>query len=351
MALDGIRNFVSNNGIQKTVRDIKAGNYWDAVKSGTADVLDLLGGISTVRQLPVLKNHRYIEPITELQDIPQASNNGRSYVVNVGLTKDYSKSPSLFAKRLDSGGAERAGYPTIALPQLHSGTGPHMNLVRRGNDHLIGKSLGTYIEEYTPTQETSGQLYGISRIDLGSNHPVLDNSAIPRRYLDVNPGRFIDDMEQLSDVEKRDVLDHELHHTIDLIFRGPSRQYSPMGKFIDFSKLDKGPDPNYFRDRINVNGSSWNEVAPRVTQLKNFLGINNGKTLMTPEGLKRGFEKYLQSKRFDNDMSTLYNAITDWKEFAKWVNSFVPSIGAYAIIRDEDDNVIGNEKVNKYEIY
>jgi hypothetical protein len=61
---------------------------------------------------------------------------------------------------------------------------------------------------------------------------------------------------KLTSEEKRDVLDHELHHTIDLVFRGPKRQYSPMGKFLDFSKLDKGPNPNYFGEHIFVNGSS-----------------------------------------------------------------------------------------------
>lgn len=66
-----------------------------------------------------------------------------------------------------------------------------------------------------------------------------------------------------------------------------------MGKFLDFSKLDKGPNPNYFGEHIFVNGSSWNEVAPRVTQIKNFLGITDGKTLMTPESLRQGFESIL----------------------------------------------------------
>lgn len=155
---------------------------------------------------------------------------------------------------------------------------------------------------------------------------------------------------KLTSEEKRDVLDHELHHTIDLVFRGPKRQYSPMGKFLDFSKLDKGPNPNYFGEHIFVNGSSWNEVAPRVTQIKNFLGITDGKTLMTPESLRQGFEKYIESGRFDNDISTLYNAVTNWEEFAKWVNASVPSIGAYVLVRGSDGKIHG-EKVEKHNIY
>lgn len=187
-------------------------------------------------------------------------------------------------------------------------------------------------------------------------HPVLDNSSTPRYWfnsgvvdiIDYNGKKIVNknidrSYSKLTSEEKRDVLDHELHHTIDLVFRGPKRQYSPMGKFLDFSKLDKGPNPNYFGEHIFVNGSSWNEVAPRVTQIKNFLGITDGKTLMTPESLRQGFEKYIESGRFDNDISTLYNAVTNWEEFAKWVNASVPSIGAYVLVRGSDGKIHGEK--------
>ena len=372
LAADGVRNFVGNNGIQKTYKEVKAKNYGKAILSGAVDTLDLLGGYGLAKKIfdinrnliksyrTYLFNNKYLSVPNNSPKFSQTSNN---YVIKVGPTKDYSESPSLFAQRLDLGGAERVGYPKYALPKLHSGTGPHMEIVIQNNKNLINKSIGTYVDKYIPTQETSGKFIGVGSIEPNSMHPILDNSSVPRHYFNSGVVDIIDESgkkivsknvdrpySKLTPEEKRDILDHELHHTIDLIFRGPDRQYSPMGKFLDFSKLDKGPNPDYFKDHVFVNGSSWNEVAPRVTQIKNFLGITDGKTLMTAESLKRGFEKYIESGRIDNDISTLYNAVTDWEEFAKWVNASVPAIGAYVLVRGKDNKISG-KKVDKHNIY
>lgn len=40
LSLDGLRNLTTDNGVQKTIREAKAGNTWNAVKSGVGDVLD-----------------------------------------------------------------------------------------------------------------------------------------------------------------------------------------------------------------------------------------------------------------------------------------------------------------------
>lgn len=277
LTADGARNLFSKNGIQKTYREAKVGNYGKAALSGAVDILDLLGGYNLSKKI-------------------------------INKTK---------------------------------------NLIKL----------------FSFTQETRGRFAGVGHIEPSSMHPVLDNSSTPRYWfnsgvvdiIDYNGKKIVNknidrSYSKLTSEEKRDVLDHELHHTIDLVFRGPKRQYSPMGKFLDFSKLDKGPNPNYFGEHIFVNGSSWNEVAPRVTQIKNFLGITDGKTLMTPESLRQGFEKYIESGRFDNDISTLYNAVTNWEEFAKWVNASVPSIGAYVLVRGSDGKIHG-EKVEKHNIY
>lgn len=354
---------------KKTYREAKVGNYGKAALSGAVDILDLLGGYNLSKKIinktkNLIKLFSFNNKYQNIyNDFPKLSQTSNRYIINVGPTKDYSESPSLFAKRLDSGRAKRVGYPEYALPELHSGIGPHMQIVKKYNDNLIGESLGTYVERYTPTQETRGRFAGVGHIEPSSMHPVLDNSSTPRYWfnsgvvdiIDYNGKKIVNknidrSYSKLTSEEKRDVLDHELHHTIDLVFRGPKRQYSPMGKFLDFSKLDKGPNPNYFGEHIFVNGSSWNEVAPRVTQIKNFLGITDGKTLMTPESLRQGFEKYIESGRFDNDISTLYNAVTNWEEFAKWVNASVPSIGAYVLVRGSDGKIHG-EKVEKHNIY
>jgi hypothetical protein len=46
----------------------------------------------------------------------------------------------------------------------------------------------------------------------------------------------------------------------------------------------------------------------------------------------------------------LYNAVTDWEEFAKWVNASVPAIGAYVLVRGKDNKISG-KKVDKHNIY
>lgn len=234
-------------------------------------------------------------------------------------------------------------------PELYTPPKPTIPLETRINDlkEANPSKYRDYISTLTSSansgNEEARELLGKVGEDAARQRRGYDGKKIVNKNIDRSYSK-------LTSEEKRDVLDHELHHTIDLVFRGPKRQYSPMGKFLDFSKLDKGPNPNYFGEHIFVNGSSWNEVAPRVTQIKNFLGITDGKTLMTPESLRQGFEKYIESGRFDNDISTLYNAVTNWEEFAKWVNASVPSIGAYVLVRGSDGKIHG-EKVEKHNIY
>lgn len=45
LTADGTRNFFSGNGIQKTYREAKAGNYGKAILSGIGDTLDIAGVI------------------------------------------------------------------------------------------------------------------------------------------------------------------------------------------------------------------------------------------------------------------------------------------------------------------
>lgn len=50
LTADGVRNSISNNGVQKTYREAKAGNYRKAILSGIGDMLDIGGGINLVRR-------------------------------------------------------------------------------------------------------------------------------------------------------------------------------------------------------------------------------------------------------------------------------------------------------------
>lgn len=48
LTIDGVRNALSDNGIQKTINYATDGNWGRAAASGTVDVLDLLGGVGLV---------------------------------------------------------------------------------------------------------------------------------------------------------------------------------------------------------------------------------------------------------------------------------------------------------------
>lgn len=196
LTADGARNLFSKNGIQKTYREAKVGNYGKAALSGAVDILDLLGGYNLSKKIinktkNLIKLFSFNNKYQNIyNDFPKLSQTSNRYIINVGPTKDYSESPSLFAKRLDSGGAKRVGYPEYALPELHSGIGPHMQIVKKYNDNLIGESLGTYVERYTPTQETRGRFAGVGHIEPSSMHPVLDNSSTPRYWFNSGSSRY-----------------------------------------------------------------------------------------------------------------------------------------------------------------
>lgn len=63
LTTDGIRNAFSKNGVQKTVREAKAGNYGKAILSGAGDVLDIVGGFNLSKKaIPLVKNNIYHVP-------------------------------------------------------------------------------------------------------------------------------------------------------------------------------------------------------------------------------------------------------------------------------------------------
>lgn len=51
LTADGARNLFSKNGIQKTYREAKVGNYGKAALSGAVDILDLLGGYNLSKKI------------------------------------------------------------------------------------------------------------------------------------------------------------------------------------------------------------------------------------------------------------------------------------------------------------
>lgn len=50
LTVDGARNLLSGNGVQKTYREAKAGNYGKAALSGIGDILDIGGGVGLLKR-------------------------------------------------------------------------------------------------------------------------------------------------------------------------------------------------------------------------------------------------------------------------------------------------------------
>lgn len=60
LTADGVRNALSGEGVQKTYRLAKEGNYWGATKSGVVDALDLYGGYGLLKTGTNAFKNRYL---------------------------------------------------------------------------------------------------------------------------------------------------------------------------------------------------------------------------------------------------------------------------------------------------
>lgn len=63
LTADGIRNVFGNNGLRKTIREAKSGNYGKAILSGAEDALNIVGGFNLGKKIiPLVKNNIYNIP-------------------------------------------------------------------------------------------------------------------------------------------------------------------------------------------------------------------------------------------------------------------------------------------------
>lgn len=237
--------------------------------------------------------------------------NNNNSTTEIFLSDDYPKGESLLAKRLESGATERVDW----LKEYD------------------GNKLAEYIRQYVPYEATS----------LTENHSqsrwgkdiILSNRNLPRKYYNSksvgNYGRDLNGLDELplSKEELADVFDHEILHDIH-------------AKILDWRKID--PDINNIFSReflTKQNGINFrrngnmvtDEITPRIVQVKNFLGITDGKKLLTGEELKKGMRAYIEN-RFDNDMQYLYDNVKDWDRFANWVNKTVPVIAGGIMVNE-----------------
>ena len=87
LTVDGIRNALSGNGVQKTINYIKDGNWGRAAASGAMDALDLLGGVGLVgdavkglNKVTNLGLTKYLNKHLSSEDIYQSLSDGLSFL-------------------------------------------------------------------------------------------------------------------------------------------------------------------------------------------------------------------------------------------------------------------------------
>lgn len=126
---------------------------------------------------------------------------------------------------------------------------------------------------------------------------------------------------------------HEAGHGMtDIVGLDFSMQPKDWPTFIDESKL--APTTfEYFKGNPEIGlREDWDEVIQRVAQVKDAAGITDGKELLSGDQLKKLFRDYTSDPtNSQNAVSDLEKSVTNWDEFAKWSNKFVPAIGLGAI--------------------
>lgn len=126
---------------------------------------------------------------------------------------------------------------------------------------------------------------------------------------------------------------HEAGHGMtDIVGLDFSMQPKDWPTFIDESKL--APTTfEYFKGNPEIGlRENWDEVIQRVAQVKDAAGITDGKELLSGDQLKKLFRDYTSDPtNSQNAVSDLEKSVTNWDEFAKWSNKFVPAIGLGAI--------------------
>ena len=87
LTVDGVRNALSDNGVEKTINYIKDGNWGRAAASGTMDALDLLGGVGLagdavkgVSKVADLGLTKYLNKNISSEDIYQSLSQGIDFL-------------------------------------------------------------------------------------------------------------------------------------------------------------------------------------------------------------------------------------------------------------------------------
>lgn len=110
LTVDGARNFLSDNGVQKTYREAKAGNYGKAILSGIGDILDIGGSLGLLKRGINFTRNRFLNQGVQPYTFPSIPTNTQNST-NSELRKRYldklrkyaevvkDKTPNTFTKK------------------------------------------------------------------------------------------------------------------------------------------------------------------------------------------------------------------------------------------------------------
>ena len=223
-------------------------------------------------------------PINEYIIINTSKGPAAVNLSKLDIDKNIKNTKSSLAKRYDSGGADRTNLPNLSkeIQTAEPLTGELEGLLVDRNPKQPSFNF--------PKQNNIPSFIFLS--DIKTTLPEVGNNSLNKI---------------LTQNQRRQLLDHEIQHKIDLDYRPDF--YNSKLDFIDGTEYQK----------------RTTEVGARVGQLKDAAGITDGSKVFTEQELKDLFDNYLKNpENIDNGISTLRKNVKDWTKFTKWVNDNVP---------------------------
>ena len=212
LTADGVRNALSGEGVQKTYRLAKEGDYWGATKSGVVDALDLYGGANLFKGVAkagnkwararILSKAIDYKSTTYLNNTPQAYKKLSSkqlpkdqnllYHQNYGTSKLTDK--GLIPGKSNNGGdylwwKEGSQYGNFPERNVYTIPKHKADIVTRGNSKGINPNGDYPLTKEVPLEELTEysinpMTYGFEkRIFIKPNKPskrlIMDGKTIP----------------------------------------------------------------------------------------------------------------------------------------------------------------------------
>lgn len=119
------------------------------------------------------------------------------------------------------------------------------------------------------------------------------------------------------------LISHEMDHAIHI----PGEP--PKGFDLDYLIKSTPKQPNYFPTKNST------ELAARGSQLKDYFGLTSPDQELTEDMLRYAAKNYVKDTGTDNNMTTFFNSITDWKEAAKWLSEWSSAVAVPVIITNK----------------